>query len=96
MEQRQPETILRESLAAIDTIRGRITVGGYAAVAVILGAFWWLDHVARTSTSTTALVMAAVFAMTGVVAWSTFAMAIFITRMTKRVLRAIDLAAKLQ
>ena len=93
-EQRDSEAIMRASLAAIDGIRARITWGGYAAVAATLGAFWWLDHVASTSTSTNRLVMAAVLAMTCVVAWSTFAMAIFVTRMTKRILRAIDLAAK--
>ena len=71
-EQRDSEAIMRASLAAIDGIRARITWGGYAAVAATLGAFWWLDHVASTSTSTNRLVMAAVLAMTCVVAWSTF------------------------
>jgi hypothetical protein len=38
--------------------------------------------------------MAAVFALTSVIAWSAFALAIFIVRMTKRILRAIDLTSK--
>jgi hypothetical protein len=58
-------------------------------VAVIgsLGAFFWLDHIIRTSRNINSVVMAAVLALTCVIAWSTFALAIFIARMTKRILR---------
>ena len=86
------ETVLRASLDAIDGLRRRIMWAGYFAVGMTFLAFGWLDHVARTSESTRSLLMAAVLAITCVIAWSTFALAIFITRMTKRILRAIDLA----
>jgi len=35
-----------------------------------------------------------VLALTCVIAWSTFALAVFIARMMKRVLRAVDLASR--
>jgi hypothetical protein len=89
-----PEAVLRLSLDAIDGVRRRIMLAGYLAVAVTAGAFLWLDHVARTSANTKPLIMAAVFAVISVIAWSTFALAIFITRMTKRILRAIDVASR--
>ena len=90
----QSETVLRESLDAVDRVRRRIMLAGYVAVAGTFAAFFWLDRVARTSNDIENVVMAAVLAITTVVGWSTFALAIFIGRMTKRVLRAIDLASK--
>ena len=89
-----PEAVLKMSLDAIDGVRRRIMLGGYVAVAVTAIAFYWLDHVARTSTSPKPLIMASVFALISVMAWSTFALAIFMTRMTKRILRAIDFASR--
>jgi IS1 family transposase len=86
------EAILRRSLDAIDGLRRRLLWTGYVAVAATILAFIWLDHVARTSESLRSLMMAAVLAITCVIAWSTYALAIFITRMTRRILRAIDLA----
>ena len=69
-------------------------LAGYVAVAGTFAALFWLDRVARTSNDLDSVVMAAVLAITTVVGWSTFALAIFIGRMTKRVLRAIDLAVE--
>lgn len=86
------EAVLRRSLDAIDGLRRRMMWAGWVAVALAILAFVWLDHVARTTESMRSLLMAAVLAITCVIAWSTFALAIFITRMTKRILRAIDLA----
>jgi hypothetical protein len=85
---------LRKSLEAIDSLRRRVTWAGYLAVAATAGAFVWLDYIGRTNASVRSLMMAAVFALTCVVAWSTFALAIFMMRMTKRILRAIDLAVR--
>jgi hypothetical protein len=92
----ESEDILRRSLEAIDGVRRRIVWSGYLAVAVTFGSFLWLVHVARTSDNIKRLLMAAVLALTCVIAWSAFALAIFIVRMTKRILRAIDLATNNQ
>jgi hypothetical protein len=88
------ETALRRSLDAVDGVRRRILLGGYVAVAGTFGAFFWLDHVARTSSNVKSVLMASVLALTFVIAWSTFALAVIILRMTKRILRAIELAMK--
>ena len=66
---------------------------GYVAVAATLGAFAWLDHVAKSNASERSVIMAAILALTCVIAWSTFALALLVTRMTKRIIRAIDLAS---
>lgn len=93
-EKTESEAVLRKSLDAIDSLRRRLTWAGYLAVIGTLGAFFWLDHIIRTSRNINSVVMAAVLALTCVIAWSTFALAIFIARMMKRVLRAIDLASR--
>ena len=93
VDEREPASVLRNSLDAIDSLRRRVLLAGWFAVAATFGAFLWLDHVARASAGVRSLVMAAVLALTCVIAWSAFALAIFIARMTKRILRAIDLAS---
>lgn len=90
----ESEIVLRKSLDAIDGLRRRLMWAGYVAVIGTVGAFFWLDHIARTSGNIKNVVMAAVLALTCVIAWSTFGLPIFMARMTKRVLRAIDLASK--
>src|SRR5262245_52668710 len=86
------EALLRRSLEAIDNVRRRMLLAGYATVAGTFAAFLWLSYVASTSTNVKRVVMAAVLALTCLIAWSTFALSLVITRMTGRILRAIDLA----
>lgn len=88
------ETVMRKSLDAIDGMRRRMAWAGYLTVAGTIGAFFWLNDVARRHGDVESLLMAAVLALTAVIAWSTFASAIFMLRMTKRILRAIDLASR--
>jgi len=88
----EPEALLRRSLEAIDSIRRRMLITGYVVVVGTLAAFLWLSHVASTSANVRSVMMAAILALTCVIAWSTFALSLFITRMTGRILRAIDLA----
>ena len=88
----QQEATLRKSLDAIDHIRRRVFMAGVVVVAGTFGAYLWLDHVARTSDSLKQLIMASVLALSCVIAWSTFALAIFLARMTRTILRAIHLA----
>jgi hypothetical protein len=86
------EVRLRRSLEAIDSIRQRMLLAGYTTVGGTFAAFLWLSYVASTSTNVKSVVMAAVLALTCLIAWSTFALSLFITRMTGRILRAIDFA----
>lgn len=85
--------VLRKSLDAIDGLRRRLMWTGFVSVGSTIAAFVWLDRIVASSGNINNVVMAAVLAVTCVIAWSTFALAIFMARLTKRVLRAIDLAA---
>ena len=89
----ESQAVLRQALESIDHIRQRMLWAGYVAVAATLGAFAWLDHVAKSNASERSVIMAAILALTCVIAWSTFALALLVTRMTKRIIRAIDLAS---
>ena len=89
----ESQAVLRQALESIDHIRQRMLWVGYVAVAATLGAFAWLDHVAKSNASERSVIMAAILALTCVIAWSTFALALLVTRMTKRIIRAIDLAS---
>ena len=89
----ESQAVLRQALESIDHIRQRMLWAGYVAVAATLGAFAWLDHVAKSNASDRSVIMAAILALTCVIAWSTFALALLVTRMTKRIIRAIDLAS---
>ena len=90
----ETEIAMRKSLDAIDSFRKRIFAGGWVAVALTFGAYFWLDHVARTSDNLKSLLLASVFALTCVIAWSTFALAIVFLRLTKRILRAIEIVSR--
>jgi hypothetical protein len=87
------ETALRKSLDAIDSMRNRVLIGGWLAVAVTLGAYWHLYYVERHSDSLERLLMSSVTALTCLIAWAAFAIILIVMRMTKRILRAIDLAS---
>ena len=89
----ESQAVLRQALESIDHIRQRMLWAGYVAVAATLGAFAWLDHVSKSNASERSVIMAAILALTCVIAWSTFALALLVTRMTKRIIRAIDLAS---
>jgi len=89
----QVESPLRKVLDAMDRAQRRTTAVGWFVVAGTLTAFVWLTHVAQAGGSLARLVMAAVLALTCVIAWSTYAIAILVMRMSRRILRAIELAA---
>ena len=93
-EERNSAAALHRALDGIDSIRRRLLWTGLAAVGLTATAFAWLVRVARLDGDTGSALTAAVFAITCVIAWSTFALALFISRMTQRILRGIDLALK--
>jgi len=78
-------------LDAMERTHRRVLALGWLTVAATLGAYVWLDHVARTSTDTKRLLMAAVLALTCLIAWAKFALAVVVLRMGRRILRALDL-----
>lgn len=85
---------LRKSLNAIDTIRRRVVAGGWVAVVVTLGAYWYFYHVLQTSHDVGRLISTSLGALTCLVAWVGFAIILTVMRMTSRILRAIELALK--
>ena len=80
-------------LDVMERTHRRIFAVGWVAVAGTLGSYLWLAQIAKTSPSVQRLVMAAVLALTFLIAWSTFSLAVLMLRMGRRILRAIELTA---
>ena len=89
------ETPLRRSLHSIDAFRRRIAIAGWIVAAATFGAFYWLSHLMRTSDNPGELLNAAVLAIAFMIAWSTFPSVLCMIRMTKRILRAIEISTRL-
>jgi hypothetical protein len=89
------DTPLRKSLDSIDAFRRRIAIVGWIVAASTFGAFFWLSHVSQTSDNPKRVINAAVLAIAFLIAWSTFASVLCMIRMTKRILRAIEIATRL-
>jgi len=89
------EVRLQKSLDSIDNLRRRMLWTGWLVAALNVCAYLWLDHVARTTDSPKRIIMAAVVALTFMIATSTFAIVTFLLRLAKRILRAIDAAASM-
>lgn len=87
------ELSLRKSLDSIDSFRRRMLLTGWVAVAGSIGAFLWMSHVFQSTDNVKRLLSATVLALVSVIAWATFAIVICMVRMTKRILRAIHIAA---
>ena len=90
----ETDTVLQKSLDAIDSMRRRTHAVGWLVVIFTLGAYAHLAYVQRVSDNLERLLSASVLAVTCLIAWATFAIVLIVIRMTKRVLRAIDLALK--
>jgi len=89
----ETDTALQKSLDAIDSMRRRIYGVGWLVVVLTLGAYAHLAYVQRVSDNLERLLSASVLAVTCLVAWATFAIVLVVIRMTRRVLRAIELAS---
>ena len=88
------EETLRKSLDSIDGFRRRVFLGGWIVVAATFGAFYWLSHVLKTSNNPKQLLNAAVMSLAALIMWCTFSVIIIVIRMTRRILRAIEIAAR--
>jgi len=84
---------VRRVLDAMERTHRRVTAAGWLTVVATIGAYVWLDHVENTTADVRQLIMAAVLALTCLIAWATFALAIVVLRSGRRVLRAIELTA---
>jgi hypothetical protein len=80
-------------LDAMESTHHRVVAAGWLTVVATLGAYAWLDYVARTSADVRRLIMAAVMALTCLIAWATFALAVVVLRSGRRVLQAVELSA---
>jgi hypothetical protein len=87
------ESTLSRSLNAIDAAKRR----AYATFGVFwlatFAALWWFSHVLRTTDNLKTALSAAVVALVFTIFLAAFSVMIYITRMTKRILRAVHLAA---
>jgi len=92
MNVEQSATPLRSALDATDSMRRRVLTGGWLAAAMTLAAYLYLWHVHRTTDDVGRLVMVAVTAVTCLIAWTALAVILIVIRMTRRILRAIDLS----
>ena len=85
---------LSSTLDAIDAAKRR----AYATFGVFwlatFAALWWFSHTLGTTDNLKTALSAAVVALVFAIFLAAFAVMIYITRMTKRILRAIHLAAE--
>jgi hypothetical protein len=92
-----PDSPVRHVLDRMESMHRRVVMFGWLTVAGTLGSYAWLSHVANASKGDDRrLIMAAVLALTAVIAWSTFALATLITRIGKRILRALEAIEAMQ
>lgn len=87
-----PETVLSGALRGIDAARRR----AFATVAVwwlaTFGALLWFIHILRTSDDLERLLAAAVVVLVLAIFVAAFAVMLYVARMTRRILRAIEAA----
>ncbi len=92
----ESDPTLRNVLDAMERTHKRIFGLGWVTVVATLASYLWLAHVSR-GTPDVARVMhvisAAVAALTCLITWCTFALAVVLTRMGRRILLAIELTA---
>jgi hypothetical protein len=93
MHDSELDSPVRHVLDRMENTHRRIMIFGWLTVAGTLASYAWLSHVANTSNSVQRVIMASVLALTSVIAWSTFAVAILIFKMGKRILRALEAIA---
>lgn len=83
------ENALRASLDGIDQLRRRMYVAGWLVVLAALGVYGRLAYLRRTTDDLEVLLSASVSALSFLIVWATFVLALVMIRMTKRILRAI-------
>ena len=84
--------VLRRSLDAVDAHRKRLVIAFVALALLLLATFFWGAH--RVGVNNRDAILAHFFMLLIVVVGSAVVVVIQITVMTKRILRAIDLASR--
>jgi hypothetical protein len=84
---------LSKSLHTIDAARRRVYATFIVFWLATFAALWWFSHVLRTTDNLEKALSAAVVALVFAIFLAAVVVALHVTRMTKRILRAIDLAA---
>jgi len=87
------ESPLRHSLDAIDALRRRTQLLGWVIVVVALTAYGRLAWIQRTH-DVERILNASVLALTTLIAWVSFAVILIMMKMTRRILRAVELAVR--
>jgi hypothetical protein len=90
------ETALQKSLDAIDSFRKRMLAAGWVVAAVTFGMYARLVYLHRTTDNLEVLLSGSVTALSFLIAWAVFATTITVTRITKRILRAIELLSHIR
>ncbi len=89
----ESNTAIRNVLDAMERTHKRIYAVGWLCVVATLASYVWLDYVADATPGMGRVISAAVLALTCLIAWATFALAIVLTRAARSILRAIELTA---
>lgn len=90
----ETEATLQKSLDAIDSMRRRVFIGGLIAVAFTLYLYLRLSYLHHATDNLEKLLGASVAALTGLIAWTSFATILVVIRTAKRILRALEALAK--
>ena len=94
----EPDTVLRNSLDAVDRFRTRVTAGiVFLFVTIVLALGWMMATAAARSggnAGQTKILFTSVTAQMIFVALCTVVIAFQITRMTKTILRAVELSSR--
>jgi hypothetical protein len=89
------DATLRKSLDDVDRIRKRQRAAMVFFMLAFVAAVIWLAHLSRSSSTDVRTVLgAAVFVIAAELGYCTFALTLHISRMTRRILKAIELSSK--
>ena len=87
-----PDFVLANSLDAIDSARRRASLTFAAMWTATFAALVWFSYVLRTSDSPKRALSAAVVALVFAILLGAASVMLYVARMTRRILRAIELA----
>ena len=88
-----PNFVLDNSLRAIDAARRRAVATFAFGWIMTFGALLWFTHVLRTTDDLERVISAAVVALVFAIFLGAFTVVLYVTRMTRRILRAIEIVA---
>jgi hypothetical protein len=84
---------LQKALDQVDSLRRRAQVAAFAAMLLVLGALFWFGRLTRTTTDVGDMLRAALQVQMILTLATAFMVMFWISHMTQRVLRAIQLSS---